>query len=393
MSSTDSWIWKVASPHPPLSPERIESARRVHGDAVDEYLQHLQVGDPLADALVKDFEQLPKGAGFELFVRAIGEGIGSIENPPESLVAFFEQVDAVPDWVDWDRMSIASEKIINAGLLTGMAFALCALPHSYLANANAPLVFTRQLVDSTAHRYANTSRFVIESFMPGGLRRDSDGFRLAMIVRYMHAQVRKQIAESDDWDPTLGVPLNQAHLAMNNIFFSVYVMRGLSGLGVDFSAEERESVMITWRYVAYLFGLDPRLICATEVDANQLLQTAFSVEFDPNDASRLLSDAMMKAGPEYMKLRDERLGQVFITLLYPLSRLLLGDELANRLDYPPEKRRLMCFGFVRMVRLFERYPSLMPRSIRHWLGIEFWLDKSHYGESDALKRSHAVQPK
>ena len=186
------------SPLPPLALERIEAARKLHGNAVDQYLQHLSVGDPLADDLMEYFERMPKGRGFGMLVQAIDQGIDSIEDPPAPLVALFRELDHVPFWVDWDRMRNGSAKIIQTGLLTGLAFAVNALPHTYLSTANKPLAFTGALLDSTAHRYAQTTRFMIETFMPGGLRRDADGFKIAVLVRMMHARVRRKLLLSGD---------------------------------------------------------------------------------------------------------------------------------------------------------------------------------------------------
>ena len=92
------------SPFPPLSPERVEAARQLYGDTIDDYLRHLRTGDPLADDLVLSFERLPRGRGYKLLQNALDHGIDSLDDPPPELVTLFRQVDHVPFWVDWDRM-------------------------------------------------------------------------------------------------------------------------------------------------------------------------------------------------------------------------------------------------------------------------------------------------
>ena len=367
------------SPFPSLSPERVAAARATHGDAVDRYLAHLRLGDPLADDLMACFEQRPAGDGFRMLMHAIDHGIGSLDDPPAPLATLFEQVDHVPSWVDWDVMRPASAKVLRGGLLTALAFATYALPHCYLATPNRPLAATGRLLDATAHRYAQTTRFVIESFMPGGLRRHADGFKLAILVRMMHARIRRQLLQSGRWTPVAGeVPVNQAHMALNLVFFSFYVLRGLERLGVRFSAEEEKGVLLTWRYVGHLFGIDPDIVHTSVTDARRLVDLAFSVEFDPDETSRRLCRAMVEAGPAYMNIADQRLARMFVRLIYPVSRHLLGDRLADRLGYPPARHRLVCGALVALVRLSEWSPRLVPGAIRAFIGVRFWLEASNY---------------
>ncbi len=367
------------SPLPPLSPERVAAARKRFGSAVDQYLQHLQKGDPVADALVAEFETLPRGQGFRLLLQAIDHGIEQVDNPPPSLVALFEELDHVPFWVDWGRMRAASRKMIQTGLLTGLSFATYALPHSYLAPANRPLAFTGALLDATAHRYAQTTRFVIETFMPGGLQRQADGFKIAVLVRIMHARVRRQLLQSPDWNiEEHGIPLNQAHMAMNTVFFSFFVLRGLQRLGVRFKREEIEGVLLTWRYVGHLFGINPEMVYTTQEEAQRLVDISFSLEFDPDETSQRLCQAMMEAGPKFMRIDDERLGRYFVQLLYPISRYLLGDELADRLGYPKRRHRYFTYSFVALVRLSQWFPRLTPPTLRQFMGAEFWLESSNF---------------
>lgn len=375
----DSVPRQPAAALPPLSPDRIAAARRVHGNAVDQYVEHLHLGDPLADALVLHFETLPPGEGMRLLMQAIDHGIGSLPAPPEPLVALFRELDHLPFWVDWRRMRFGSARIIRSGLLAGMAFAAYALPHSYLATANRPLLMTGALLDRTAHRYAQTSRFVIETFMPDGLKRHAEGFKLAVLVRVMHARTRRRLLQSPEWDrAALGVPLNQAHMALNTVYFSFYVLRGLQRLGVRFARREAEGVLLTWRYVGYLFGISPELVYTSEEEARRLVEVAASVEADPDDGTIRLCRAMIEAGPAYMRITDPWLARRFVSLTYRISRHLLGDDLADRLGYPPQRHRLFGTALAALVRIAEWLPFLVPPAVRRYVGVSFWIESSDY---------------
>lgn len=365
----------------PLSPERIRMARERHGDEpIDRYLTHLRIGDPLTDALTLHFERMPPGEGGHLLTRVIVHGLDSVDDPPPELVALFEQLDHVPPWVDWRKMRHASGRILRTGMLTGLAFAAYALPHSYLATANKPLAFTGRLLGDTAQRYGRTVRFVIESFMPDGLRRFADGFKLAAIVRTIHARARRQILRSGRWDANrFGVPLNQAHTAMNSVFFSLYVVEGLRRLGVELDRRERESVILTWRYLNHLLGVSPDISFRSEAEARRLADVAFSLEFDSDETSKKLYRAMIDAGPEYMHIRNERMAHAFTGVVRPMSRYLLGDRLADKLGYSGSKRHLLCRAIIALIALTERVPWLVPSRVRSHMGVEFWLDTGDYG--------------
>ena len=365
---------------PPLSPDRIRMAREAHGDeAVDGYLAHLRIGDPLADALMLPTEQLPRHQVDRLLHKAIDRGVEALDNPPPVLTALFEELDDVPSWVDWREMRHASARILRSGMLTGLAFAAYALPHSYLATANRALAFTGRLVRETARRYGRTVRFVLESFMPDGLRRDADGFRMAVVVRIMHARVRLEILRTGRWDSArFGVPLNQSHTAMNSVFFSLYVVDGLRRLGVRLNQRERDSVIMTWRYLNHLFGVNPDIGFQSESDARALADVAFSLEFDPDETSKTLYRAMIDAGPEYMHIRDERLARMFTGVVRPMSRYLLGESMAQQLGCSGRARSLQCRSIIALIGLAERWPWLLPDRIRNYMGLEFWLRTGDY---------------
>ena len=366
---------------PPLSPERVAKAQERFGGAVDQYLENLHCGDPLADDLVRYFEDMPPGAGPRLLAEAIRNGIESIDNPPAPMVALFDEVDHVPFWVDWDLMAVASRKIVPSGLLTTLSFAAYALPHSYLATGNRPLAFTSSLLHDSPRRYAQTLHFVIESFLPGGLRRHADGFRMVIWVRMQHAKARREILQSGEWDvEPAQVPLNQAHSAVGTILFSFYVVEGMRRLGMRFSRREVEGVLMTWRYIGYLLGVNPELVYTSEEQAHRILDIAFSLEFDPDEVAKQLCRALIDAGPTVMQIKRNRMqSRLFVSMANPMTRYLLGDRLADQLGYPPEKRVLLCRAFVAMVWLSEKVPWLIPRVIKNYKGVAFWLEKGAQG--------------
>ncbi len=328
-------------------------------------------------------ENVPRSEGYDLFLRALRNGIDSVKNPSPPLVKLFKELDYVPFWVDRNRMRIASKKIIRNGLLTSLSFATYALPHTYLATCNKPLTHTRTLLDQTPKRFAQTARFVIDIFMPDCLERYSDGFMSAVLVRYQHALCRHRIKDSLEWCPdSYELPLNQSHLAVNSILFSLYVVRGLQRLGLRFTPQEIESILLTWRYVSYLLGVNPEIVSASEEDADRLIDVAFSLEFDPDENSKRLFWSMVKAGPQFMGLKKSRVADLFSRCICETAFRLLDKRLTEYLDFPPKRSRVLFLCLLLSIRCWDRMPWLFPRSIHHLLGIRFWLERSNFEEFD-----------
>ena len=366
------------SPHPPLSPERIAAARAKHGHSADRYLEYLHKGDHLADDLVDRFAGMRPKEGYRMLMQAIHEGIDSVKDPPEELVALFEHLDHVPFWVDWGGMNPASAKIMRNALLPAMSFAVYALPHAYLATGNKPLAFSKALLSNTARRYAGTTRFITEVFMPGSLRRHADGFKFAVVTRMLHARIRRRILDSGEWDLTAGLPLNQAHMAMGTIVFSLLVIDGMRRLGGRVSTRETESVLLIWRYIGYLFGINPEMLYTSEVEARHLMDVAYDLEFDPDEDSKRLCKALIEAAPDYMRIESDFAARMFVRILYALSRRLLGDGLADRLGYPRERHRALCSAGIALAWILERFPMLRPPSLRRYMGVRFWIEQGDY---------------
>ena len=87
---------------------------------------------------------------------------------------------------------------------------------------------------------------------------------------------------------------------------------------------------------------------------------------------------MIEAGPKFLKIESERKSRLFISMLYPISRSLLGDELADQLNFPKARKRWLCALFRAAVWTADRYPQLLPRKARNFMGVQFWLESSDY---------------
>jgi len=301
---------------------------------VERYAQLLSHADPLADAVVEAFAELPEGAGMAMLERALDAGIDSVPESPQAIRSLFAHLDAVPDWVDLEQCTLGGATFMRCRL--GCVVLACgSLPRVYSWSiASKALLMSGRLVQEAAPRLRQTARFVYAVSQPGGLGRFSEGFKMLVRVRIVHARVRRMLLKSGHWDSAAwGAPLNQCHMAGTGLLFSVGVLDGLDRLGYLFTGEEREALVRLWRYAGYLLGIEPELLCASESSGRELLALIDEIEPGPNDESRALVAALMRATCDYVH-QTEPLHKMPVEVCYGVSAAIIGPRLAEALGYP-----------------------------------------------------------
>lgn len=66
-------------------------------------------GDPLADAVVAMYKDLPAGEGRKLLEQALENGIHRVNNPPQALIDLFAQVDDEPIWLARAKLKLGCD--------------------------------------------------------------------------------------------------------------------------------------------------------------------------------------------------------------------------------------------------------------------------------------------
>lgn len=303
----------------------------------DEIRRAMLQGDPLADAVIALYSELPKGRGRQLVNQALEHGIDSLDHPPRALVDFFAQVDDEPIWLDRDKLRLASEVSYRVGAWGELVLRNLSLMGGYLGAAAAkPLVFTGQLERMTPRRLVETSKFWMDVTTPGGLERDAEGFKSAVRVRLMHAQVRAMLRESEKWDMGWGEPINQWDSMATILEFSSIFLSGLRAIGFAFTQREREAVIHLWRYVGYLLGVDEHILPANEADSMRALYQVMATMGDSDEDSRLLGESLARAAYQFAEdtPRGRALARLESTLRAGYSRFILGDEAGDQLGLP-----------------------------------------------------------
>jgi hypothetical protein len=278
----------------PTRVQKLDEARRVFGSRADHYASFYSKGDPLADDVVLAFEALPRGEGQRMLERALAEGIEAVPNAPLALVRLFAQLDDVPPWVDWERIHRGARAYMRPGLFGGLSLSAVGLLTGYHSHAAVkPLAFTGRLDQMAQRRLAETSLFVLNAFQIDALRRGGKGFAMTVRVRMIHAQIRRHLSRSPAWrTEEWGVPINNADMAATNIAFSIGMLRTVRQLGFRFTTDEADDVMLLWRYVGYLSGVDIGLLATSDRDALELAHLIVMLQPGPDEHSRKLADAL-----------------------------------------------------------------------------------------------------
>lgn len=340
MTSTDASSRSGGSGAPPTRFVNLAAARSRFGARVDRFGSFLSKTDPLAEAVVAAFSGLPPGKGKRLLDLALDQGIRAVPSAPRALVHLFEQVEDVPFWVDREQLDLGGAAFLRCGVFGLFALGAGSLPLTYAPPAaNKPLAFSRRLVEMAPRRVMDTMRFQLETCLPGGLERSSEGFKISLRVRLVHAQMRRILLASGGWKAAAwGAPLNQADKAYANVLFSAYPLRWLRRLGFYFTPEESDALIQLWRYSGHLLGVDATLLPATEAEALRLGALFEATQDRPDADSRALTQALMQAAPTLVEKYLAQQGIVSGAWL-ALARFFLGDALLDELGAPKSPLR------------------------------------------------------
>ena len=155
-------------------------------------------------------------------------------------------------------------------------------------------------------RIRQNTRHFIEIMLPGALERHGEGWKLSVRIRLVHAQVRRLLRATGNWDEAeFGVPLSAAHMALSSANFSATMLWQAERLGARPGAESRASFMQIWRYASWLIGSpEPLLFEGDESRTAELHRIATACEPPPGDESAVIANALVNAVPQVAGVVD-----------------------------------------------------------------------------------------
>ena len=327
------------------------------------YVAHTTIGDPEADALMDhlaEIEAAKSGSMARLIHGAMEQDRDVMADAPPILRDFFDKMNTPPDWVDLVAFTPAVRMFFRHSSLILGAFAAGTLVEGFATNISKSFFATGRVRDRGVRRLKQNNRHLVEIFMPGGLERHGDGWRLSVRIRLVHAQIRRLLSGSEDWDSEAwGVPISSAHLGFAITAFSARLLYHLKRLGGKFSEEEAESFMAVWRYTGHLMGIPEAILFRDRAEALKLFEVGAACEPPPDFESVAMANALVNSPPLIVGIDDPSTRRGLAKYVFKISRALIGNELADQLKYPPDST----WGVLLMYRLQERYGPVMRRVI------------------------------
>ncbi len=343
--------------------EGYEKARRFDPARAGKYVTHTIIGDPAADNLLEELSGLPQQQVMEYLQAGMEADYSSrLAGAPEVVREFFRDIDDDPDWVDHDalmpgvRMFHRNSKLVLGGMVGG------TLVEGFSTNISKSFFITGRLREEGVRRLKQNNRHMVEIFMPGGLDRHGDGWKLSVRVRLVHAQARRLLMDSEEWDTEAwGTPLNSAHMGFAITAFSAKLLKHLKRLGGQFDEVERAGFMSVWRYSGHLMGIPDSILFRDESDALELFKIGVICEPEPSFESIAMANSLVNSAPLVIGITDPAERRNLVKYVYGVSRALIGKPMAKSLGYPDG----FTFGILPWFRMQVKFERLINRFLPH----------------------------
>ena len=336
-------------------------ARLLNPELADNYIAHTTIGDPEADTVIEDLAPLGQRVSGRLIQAGMERNEDALRDAPSSLRDFFHSQETPPDWVkgfDFGpgvRMFHRNSRLVLGAMVGG------TLVEGFSTNIAKSFFITGRLRDQGVRRLKQNNRHMVEIFIPGGLNRKGDGWKLSVRIRLIHAMVRRLLSASEDWDNAAwGTPISAAHVGFAITAFSARLLKHLKSLGAEFTDEERASFMQVWRYSGHLMGIPDSILFHKEEDALELFKIGGMCEPPPGIESIALANSLINSAPLIAGVSEPASRRRLANYVFRVSRALIGPDLGNSLMYP----YYPTIGVLPWFRLQDRYDRVISKLFR-----------------------------
>lgn len=343
----------------------------------------------MADAAIESLDGLDPAEAHRLVNACMELNEEGMREAPKALTDFFSAAASPPPGLFDPAKALPGSRafyeysdmffvgLVLESLITGLSEALAKA--FYITGRTA----------GNLRRVRQNTRHLVEITLPGGLERFGDGWKLTIRIRMIHAQVRKLLLNSHEWDVSVdGIPLHMSHMALASTGFSAMNLQAARKLGVPLTDEESDGFMHIWTYVSWLLGVPESLLCRTEEDAERIREIAHLCDPPPGAMAKAVAHGYVNTVPELLGVTEPAKQRKLLKILLRTSRALIGNELADSLDYPKQST----FGALAAVRMqrrlqiiaskivpgasshnFNNFAGIMQRSVYDDTGISYRL--------------------
>ena len=334
-------------------------ARAVAPDIADNYIAHTLIGDPLAEAMTADLAELSPTDSRRLIEAAMQqEDEEALRNAPATLREFFRDAETPPEWLDYAAFAPSVRMFHRNSSLILAAFVAGVLIEGFTTIIVKSFHITGRVRDQGIRRLGQNNRHMMEIFLPNGMYRYGDGWKLSVRIRIVHARIRHLLSNSEEWDAEgWGLPISAAHLGYAISAFSARLLKHMRTLGAKYDDEEYASLMAVWRYSGYLMGIPETILFRDADDALELFEIGHMCEPDCPIESVVMAHALINSAPLIAGITDPVGRQKLAQYVYRISRGLIGKEAADSLNYPP----VSSFAAVWWFKMQQHYGGILGR--------------------------------
>jgi hypothetical protein len=256
--------------------------------------ERLTVGDEPMDRLVEWMSSAGMEQARPLFDRALVDGIDTVTEAPEPLREFFVRIEALPDWVDRDKLRRGARALRRGGA-DGMYVArdVALLGGYQFSGFNKTLLRTGALEKGSNKRFAETMQWAMDVISKDGLDPLGVGYRSTIRVRLIHAFVRRHVAAMPDWrGDEWGVPVNQTDMAATLVGALIAPSAGGMGMGILPAPADLDGIAHLTRYVGWLIGVQDEWLPQNFRDGVRVLYHTLTALAAPDESTKQLAVPM-----------------------------------------------------------------------------------------------------
>ncbi|MYL06231.1 MAG: DUF2236 domain-containing protein [Gemmatimonadales bacterium] len=323
------------------------------------YVDHAQIVDPPADDAIRALAHLDRAEVHELIRDGLLRSPRALAMAPTPVRRFFEEAAEPPRWLDREKFQAGREAFHRHSQLFMAAFFAVNVRQMATLISKTFFVMGWSEHEHVIRGSRRNARHFLEVMLPGSLEDHGDAWRQSIQIRLAHAQVRRIVRASGEWDEaSYGAPLSAAHLGLGSASFSAGILRHVQRLGPSLDSEARASYMQLWRYVSWLVGTPEALLFAgDEAETARFYDLALVCEPPPGDDATRLTHSLVEAVTTIAGKTSSVARRSLQNQLYRVTRALIGDEVGDQLSFPSQQT----IGLLPVLRGLSRLRELLRR--------------------------------
>ena len=314
----------------------------MYPELADAYMRHTTIGDPLADAVVEDLVKFAPDEVHAMIAKAMDDPSAALPGVPESLRAFIDWANDVPDWYDRKRAMTASRAFLRNSDIVLAALVGGSIVEGFSTLISKSFRIRGRVTTSGVRRLKQNGMQLVEQYLPGGMDPGGDGWRLTLRVRLVHAQSRYFLARSDEWNhDKYGMPISAANMLLAGAAFSGRLMRHVATLGGDFTQEEREAYVHVWRYTGLLIGIPEEILFHDLASSLRAFDVGAMCEPPADFDAIIMANSIVNSAPVIIGVSEPGKRRKMAKVVTQASRELIGDALADTFLFPTQRRKMV----------------------------------------------------